>query len=65
MSTITLELPDDIAARLTTPEGMAIAQAAVLAAFADDDDAAYTSTPKEKTIDVLTTEQKSQEELPL
>ena len=37
MSTITLELPDDIAARLTTPEGMARAQAAVMAAFADDD----------------------------
>jgi predicted transcriptional regulator len=37
MSTITLELPDDIVARLTTPEGMARAQAAVLAAFAHDD----------------------------
>ena len=37
MSTITLELPDDIAARLTTPEGMARAQAAVMDAFARDD----------------------------
>ena len=36
MSTITLELPDDIAARLTTPEGMVRVQAAVLAAFAED-----------------------------
>jgi hypothetical protein len=31
MSTITLELPDDIAARLTTPEGMARIQTAVFA----------------------------------
>lgn len=36
MSTITLEIPDHIAARLTTPEGMARAQAAVMAAFARD-----------------------------
>ena len=60
MSTITLELPDDIAARLTTPEGMARAQAAVLAAFAHDDDAADTRTPKEKAIDAVRTQQKSQ-----
>ena len=37
MSKITLELPDDIAARLATPEGMARAQAAVVQAFAADD----------------------------
>lgn len=61
MSTITLELPDDIAARLTTPEGMAIAQAAVLAAFADDDGFSDTRTPKEKAIDTVRAQQKSQE----
>ena len=33
MSTITLEVPAEIAARAATPEGMARAQAAVLAAF--------------------------------
>ena len=37
MSKITLELPDDIVARLATPEGMARAQAAVVQAFAADD----------------------------
>lgn len=47
MSTITLELPDDIAARLTTPEGMARAQAAVLAAFAHNEDAETTLTAEE------------------
>ncbi|WP_395142120.1 hypothetical protein [Armatimonas sp.] len=36
MSTITLELPDNIAAQLTTPEGMAIARAAIIAEFAHD-----------------------------
>ena len=38
MSTITLELPDNIAAQLTTPEGMAIARAAIIAEFAHDAD---------------------------
>lgn len=33
MSTVTMELPDELAAQLTTPEGMARARAAVLAAF--------------------------------
>jgi hypothetical protein len=59
-TTITLELPENIAARLTTPEGMAIAQAAVMAAFADADDAADTRTPKEKAIDVVRMQQKFQ-----
>ncbi|MCX6369566.1 MAG: hypothetical protein NTX57_23105 [Armatimonadetes bacterium] len=59
-TTITLNLPDNIAAWLTTPEGMARAEAAVLAAFADDDDATDTRTPKEKAIDAVRTQQKSQ-----
>ena len=65
MSTITLELPDDIAVRLTTPEGMARAKAVIIVAFADDDNAADTRTPKEKAIDVLMAQQKSQKERPL
>nr|WP_309695689.1 hypothetical protein [Armatimonas sp.] len=59
-TTITLNLPDNIAAWLTTPEGMARAEAAVLAAFAeDDDDATDTRTPKEKAIDAVRVQQKS------
>ena len=46
-TTITLNLPDNIAAQLTTPEGMARAQAVVLAAFANDDDSETTLTPDE------------------
>ena len=46
-TTITLNLPDNIAAWLTTPEGMARAEAAVLAAFAHDDDSATTLTSEE------------------
>ncbi len=47
MSTITLELPDDIAARLTTPEGMALAQAAIIAEFAHDTGSETTFTAEE------------------
>ncbi len=60
MSTITLELPDNIAARLTTPEGMARAQAAVMAAFAHDaDETSDTRTPREKAIDAVRETQKA------
>ena len=62
MSTITLELPDDIAARVTTPEGMARAQAAVMAAFAEDTDEAFdTRTPREKAIDAVRETRKAHE----
>lgn len=40
MSTVTLELPDTVATQLTTPEGMARAQAAVVAAFNEEETAA-------------------------
>jgi hypothetical protein len=56
MSTITIDaVPDELNALLATPEGMARARAAVLAAFPEVD----TRTPREKEIDDFREEQKA------
>lgn len=55
MSTITLELPDAFAETLATPEGMARAHAAILAAFPELD----TRTNLEQALDDLRKQEKA------
>lgn len=61
MSTVTMELPDEVAAILATPEGMERAREAVLKAFPE---LAHTvpldtRTPREKALDDYRAEQKA------
>lgn len=56
MSTITIDaVPDELSALIATPEGMARARAAVIAAFPEID----TRTPREKEIDALLAKEKA------